>query len=72
MFEEIKKIYKNKTGNELDLNMDMKLTYEQERYSDGVILKNVTFSDRVTDRAIYTLGKIIYKNMLAQRKVGVL
>lgn len=72
MFKIINEMYKSKTGNNIDFNIELKLDYDEDRYSDKVIYKNVTFSDSEVDKLLYKLGKIIYKNMLVQRKAGVL
>ena len=72
MFERINEYYKQVTGNDLDYGIEMELSYDEERYSDRIIYKNVTFCDAKVDRALYKLGKISYKNMLAQRKAAVL
>lgn len=64
--ELIKSYYRKRIGNELDLNVDIKLTQEQEEYISSKILKHTT---KITDD-IYILASIVYKNLLLQGKVG--
>lgn len=68
MFEKINNYYKERTGKDLDLNIEINLTKEQEEYIHKKILKYTT---EVTE-PICTLANIVYMNLLSQRKVGVL
>lgn len=64
--EKIMNYYKETTGNELDLNIEIKLTEKQEDYIMKKLLKITT---EITE-VLYEWARIVYMNLLAQGKVG--
>lgn len=64
--EKIMEYYKETTGNELDLNIEIKLTVEQENYLMKKLLKITT---EITD-VLYEWARVVYMNLLIQGKVG--
>lgn len=64
--EEIMNYYKETTGNELDLNIEIKLTVEQENYLMKKLLKITT---EITD-VLYEWARVVYMNLIVQGKVG--
>jgi len=64
--EKIMEYYKERTGNELDLNIEIKLTEKQEEYIMKRLLKITT---EITE-VLYEWARIVYMNLLVQGKVG--
>lgn len=64
--EKIMNYYKETTGNELDLNIEIKLTEKQEDYIMKKLLKITT---EITE-VLYEWARIVYMNLLVQGKVG--
>lgn len=64
--EKIMNYYKETTGNELNLNIEIKLTEKQEEYIMKRLLRITT---EITE-VLYEWARIVYMNLLVQGKVG--
>lgn len=64
--EKIKNYYKETIGKELDLNIEVKLTQEQENYVLNMLLK---ITNEITE-VLHEWVRIVYMNLIVHGEVG--